>query len=1185
MTLRIHRAERTDLLADALGDLLATPLEDPFAEEVVVVPARGVERWLTQRLSHRLGVGARGGDGVCAGVRFLNPHSLVAMLLGKERDDAWDPDRLVWPLLDVIDDAMGESWCTTLATHLGFGVDGDEGALRRSRRYSVARRLAGLFASYAVQRPRLISDWRQGDDTDGAGNPLAEDLLWQAELWRRLVKSVGAVPPDVRHAETLDRLREASTLRQDQDGARSTIGASTNGLDLPPRLSLFGHTRLPVTEVELLGALGELRDVHLWLPQASPQLWDDLADLSGEGPVLRGDDRSTELVRHPLLASLGRDSRELQRTLAVVSTLRQAQDDAGLTDAVSTDAGSTVEETLLGWLQHDLRGNHEPDAETKADRVPTKGDRSVQVHACHGATRQIDVLREVLVGLLDDDPTLEPRDILVMCPDIETYAPLIQAGFGLADIAGTGPKNQYSGHPAHRLRVRLADRALSSTNPLLMVAGTLVELAGGRLTATEVLDLASAEPVRHRFGFSDDDLAQLSMWVDQAGIRWGLDASHRGSYGLDLSDNTWWSGLGRILLGAAMAEDDHRTFSAALPVDSVSSGDIDLVGRFSEYVDRLHTFVKEAESASTIGQWTSALSSAVSRLASVVPRDAWQAAQFDRELARMHDAAREVSTGGVSTPRQAQDDAGSTTTGGGGSTSGQPGSTPLLLADVRNLLTHRLGGRPTRANFRTGTLTVCTMVPMRSVPHRVVCLVGLDDGVFPRTNSVDGDDVLARNPLTGERDIRSEDRQLLLDAVLAARETLVVTYTGANEHTGAERPPAVPLGELLDAFDATTAGPVRETVLVRHPLQPFDARNLTPSELAGTEPFSFDEAALAGAEAARGPRAAMTSLVTDPLPPRELGDIALADLQAYFAHPVRAFLRSRLDVTAPLEADETLDAIPITLDGLEKWDVGNRLLADLLQGADPAASMLAEQLRGLLPPRALGVRTLHEVVEKLQPLDTQARQLRQGPARTLDVDLDLGNGRRLTGTVPSIFGNRIVTVTYSRLAAKHRLRSWIDLLALSAGHPDESWTAHAVGRARAGATRALAGPLDHHALSWLNDLVDIYDRGMCEPLPLPVKTACAYAEESDKVRKGASGDPLFKAGKEWETDKFSPQGIPGEDADPAHVRAFGDRAPLGCLLADPRTDENWNDQTHRLGQYAVRLWQPLLEGAEKVGPL
>jgi exodeoxyribonuclease V gamma subunit len=331
VTLRIHRAERTDLLADGLGALLASPLEDPFAEELVVVPARGVERWLTQRLSHRLGTGARGGDGVCAGVRFLSPHSLVAMLLGKERDDAWDPDRMVWPLLEVIDEAMGEPWCATLAAHLGYGVDGDVGDLRRSRRYSVARRLAGLFASYAVQRPRLVGDWREGQDTDGAGNKLDDDLLWQAELWRRLVERVGETPPDVRHAETLERLRSGG-----------------DGLDLPPRLSLFGHTRLPITEVELLDALGELRDVHLWLPQVSSVLWEDLADLATSGPVPREDDRSSELVRHPLLGSLGRDARELQRTLSVVSagsTGSGGSRDGGI-HGINEATGST-DETLL----------------------------------------------------------------------------------------------------------------------------------------------------------------------------------------------------------------------------------------------------------------------------------------------------------------------------------------------------------------------------------------------------------------------------------------------------------------------------------------------------------------------------------------------------------------------------------------------------------------------------------------------------------------------------------------------------------------------------------------------------------------------------------------------------------------------------------------------------------------------
>jgi len=1129
VSLRIHRAERTDLLADGLAELLRQPLDDPFAREVVVVPARGVERWLTQRLSHHLGAGSRGGDGVCAGVSFVSPPSLVALLLGKERDDPWEPDRLVWPLLEVIDASLGEPWCAALADHLGHSSD-DE--LRRNRRYSVARRLAGLFSSYAVQRPQLVTDWREGrdtdGDTDGAGGELDADLGWQPELWRRVLGRVDAPAPDLRHAAAMAALRSGG-----------------DGLELPARLSLFGHTRISSSEVQLLAALAELRDVHLWLPQVSAALWDELAPLSAGGPVPRDEDPSGRLVGHPLLASLGRDARELERTLGAVAFEDEevVVEEGALAPVSKPEAGS-----LLAWLQHDLRHNSAPDAAARAGRVRASDDRSVQVHACHGAARQVDVLREVLVGLLEDDPTLEPRDILVMCPDIETYAPLISAGFGLPDVAEEGV-----GHPAHQLRVRLADRSLAATNPLLGIAATMVELAGSRLTATQVLDLAGEEPVRRRFGFTDDDLDRMKKWVTDAGIRWGIDQDHRGSYGLTLSNNTWHFGLSRVLLGVAMSGDDHRYAGGVLPIDDVGSGDVDLVGRFTELLDRLNTFVRATEKAVGVMDWTVALAEGVGALTATDPDEAWQSVQFERELARLSAAG--------------------------------DNATVLRLADVRTLLAQRLGGRPTRANFRTGTLTVCTMVPMRSIPHRVVALVGLDDGVFPRTSSPDGDDALARRPMTGERDIRSEDRQLLLDAILAATETLVLTYTGAGEHTGAPRPPAVPLGELLDALavtagdDASDAG--RKWTGLHHPLQPFDARNLTPGKLVPEIPFSFDRAALAGAEAARRPRAEVGPLLDRPLQPMPGDEVSLADLKAFFAHPVRAFLRNRLGLSTVLSAEEAVDAMPIDLDALEKWGVGDRLVNDVLDGRTPQAGMTAELLRGLLPPGQLGYRQLREVVTVVQPIVQKAGELRQGTPRSPDIDVEIA-GTRLTGTVSSVFGNDLVTVGYSNLGARQRFAAWIDLLALSVGHPDESWKSHAVGKFRSGAQRALAGPLDQHAEVWLAELLDVYRRGMCEPLPIPVKTTLAYAEESARLRMGVDADPDAKAARAWVTDRFNDFGIKGEDADPWHSRAFGELAAYDCLTGPARDDETFNDGPHRLGQYAWRLWSPLLTGAELV---
>jgi exodeoxyribonuclease V gamma subunit len=1146
VALHLHRAPRTDLLAEALGDLLATPLDDPLVQEVVVVPARGVERWLTQRLSHRLGVGD-GGDGaddgvdegVCAGVRFLQPRSLVSLLIGRDtgdkEGDPWDPDRLVWPLLATIDASLGEPWCATLAAHLGHGRTGPDAELRRNRRYSVAIRLASLFASYAVQRPTLVTDWREGRDTDGAGGDLDADLRWQPELWRRLLPRVAGSAPDERHAATLAALR-----------------AGGDGLDLPPRLSLFGHTRLPASEVELLGALGECRDVHLYLPQASPALWDALGGRAGGsgGVVARDDDDSATLVGHPLLASLGRDARELRRTL----------DGAGFPsgDAVLPSGRPGRQDTLLGLLQHDLRANHAPTIEERAGRRHEESDRSLQVHACHGPSRQVDVLREVLVGLLEDDPTLEPRDILVMCPDIETFAPLISAGFGLAP---TGPEaaEVVAGHPAHRLRVKLADRALVSTNPLLAVAGVLLELSGGRVTASEVLDLASAEPCRRRFAFTDDDLERAGRWVARTGVRWGLDQDTRASFAMDkFPQNTWRTGLDRILLGVAMSGDDHHHLGTGLPLDDVGSNEVDLAGRLAELVDRLDLCLTALGDARSVGDWMEALRTGVRDLTDVSADDAWQLPQLERELAR----AAASDQGG--------------------------GELELRLADVRAMLAGRLAGRPTRANFRTGTLTVCTMVPMRSVPHRVVCLLGLDDGVFPRSGFVDGDDVLARRPRTGERDGRSEDRQLMLDAVMAATEHLVITYTGANEHSGARRPPAVPLGELLDAADRTTAAAVRDAILTRHPLQPHDPRNLKAGdpatdppewsvpELRGPSqrPFSFDGAALAGARAASGVRRPVPPLLTGDLPVRAGDDVTLADLVAFLMHPVRTFLRGRLDVSTPFEPDDLGDSIPVSLDSLEVWQVGDRLLGELLKGQDPVAVMTAEQLRGTLPPYRLGERALTGVTEECQKLWKGTAELRTGTRRSVDVDVDLGDGRRLTGTVPGVYGTRLVSLGYSRLKAKQRLRTWVELLALSASDPDQAWTGHAVGRERAGPKRALTGPLDERALGWLRSLVELRDVGLTKPLPIPIATAAAWAEAHARAERGMDIDVKQALRREWETDRFSgPASFSKEDEDAYHVRVFGLRATVEDLLEAG------------LATYAWQVWEPLLSGVEKVGPL
>jgi exodeoxyribonuclease V gamma subunit len=1135
--LHVHRAERADGLVEALGDLLAAPPADPFAPEVVSVPTRGMERWLTQRMSGRLGATPGRADGVCANVAFPSPRRLVgdavATASGIEaRSDPWLPERSVWALLDVLDGCLREPWLHALATHLGAGAGGDDPA-RRARRFAVVRHIAELFDRYALHRPAMVRAWAAGRDEDGTGARLRADSRWQAELFRRLRARIAVPDPAERVAGACARLREEPSL-----------------LDLPGRISLFGLTRLPAGHLDVLRAIAAGRDVHLFVLHPSPALWDQMRN--APHPIVhRSGDPTATFPQNGLLASWGNDAREMQLVLA---------------DAEPSDHHHPVPEpggTVLGRLQSDVRTDRRATGAPLPNRPDERpllaaGDRSVEVHACHGRARQVEVLRDAILHVLDDDPTLEPRDVIVMCPDIETFAPLIQATFGAGDVVAEDDEEPADGPRRPDLRVRLADRSLRQTNPVLGAVARLIELAAERVTASQVLDLVDREPVRRRFALDDDDVARLEEWVADSGIRWGLDAAHRAPFKLDnLQAGTWRAGLDRVLLGVAMTEERSRLFEGVLPLDDVESGAIELAGRFAELVDRLQRALDELGTPKTIADWADALADAADALMATTERDAWQRAELDRILDDVVGEAGEAQT------------------------------TELTLAEVRALLAQRLQGRPTRANFRTGHLTVCTLMPMRSVPHRVVCLLGMDDGVFPRRTPRDGDDLMLDDPHVGDRDPRTEDRQLLLDALLAAGDRLIVTYAGNDERTNVAKPPAVPIGELLDAIDDTVRaedGPAREKVVVRHPLQPFDPKNFTVGELVAGGPWGFDPTTLHGARAMVRERHEPAPFLADPLPPVDAKAIALDDLVRFAEHPVRAFLRQRLEISLADFSRDVDDALPVELDPLELAGVGRRLLEGVLAGTPLDACVQAEVARGTLPPGRLArlvIEDVRPVVERIAGI--AGRAFGESSPESVDVRIVLPDGRPLAGTVPGVHGSVAGTAAYARVRPTHRIRAWVRLLALSAAYPQREYSAVTAGRARYGApheafaTVARLAPIEAgSAREHLQTLVDLWERGMREPLPIGCESAAAYADAARREK------PAIVAGRrQWE----SAWNYPREDAQLEHQLAFGAVLTFDDLLARPPRDDESGDawpasETTRFGRLARRLWDPLLAHEE-----
>lgn len=1154
--LHVHRSSRADYLAEALGEVLAARPIDALQREVVSVPTRGVERWLAQELSHHLGAaGPLGLDGICANIDWPFPGALVSSVVSAAMgravqssgtpagwsegacSDPWAPEQAVWPLIEILDEHLDDPELAPVAAHLRASSppmsDGTP-----PRRFAFARHVADLFDRYGVHRPEMLLAWAQGRMPLGQlGMGREPDMAWQYRLWALLRERLGVPSP-----------------AEDAEVALALVRQSPELLDLPDRLSCFGLTRLPEAHLRALVAVAEGRDVHLFLLHPSPALWDRAAHACAgtSSRPLRTEDPTARSVRNPLLASWGRDSREMQVVLAVHGV-----------SAPDVRLVAEPPKTVLGLLQAAVQHDLEPEVGEAADcRTALKrGDGSLVLHSCHGRARQVEVVREAVLHLLAEDPSLEPRDVIVMCPDIEQFAPLVTAVLGTAVEMG-----------APELRARLADRSVRQTNPMLAVAAHLLELASGRASASELLDFASREPVRRRFGLDEDDLARLEGWLAGAGVRWGVDAGHRAEWKLGgLEEGTWRAGMDRLLLGVAMTS-ERGMFAGILPYDDVASAEADLMGRIAELVNRLSRVLGDLQGRHSAAGWADRLA-AGTELLGCPPRDElWQSDQLGRVLAG-------VAAEAVSSPTALID-----------------------IAEAGALLADKLKGRPTRANFRTGDMTVCTLVPMRSVPHRVVCLLGMDDGVFPRRPEDDGDDLTLAAPMVGDRDAAGEDRQLLLDAVLAAKGHLIVTFEGHDQHLNQRKPPCVPVAELLDAVDRTIrfvdGRQAREVLVVEHPLQAFDKRNYRPGALYGPGPWRYDSVNLEASRQLGRQRKRRSAFMERPLAPVRPGPVAMAALTSFVEHPVRAFLRLRLGYYPGNVAGKVSDSLSLELAPLERWALGDRLLSAAAQGRDFDMAVAAELGRGLLPPGPLAKRPLAEVSALVASLLQRAAELPgfEGEARPMDIEVRLRGGRALTGGVPGVVVDpktghvTIVRLTYSRLGSKHRLRAWVQFLALSAARPDLLPSAMTIGQSEGSKPErprirvAWLSPLarDAHevrtaAIQRLEELVDLFDRGMREPLPIYCATSGAWAAAC-RAPQGDGPSPREAARQCWQP---SNEEFPGERREPEHLAVLGGALDFADLLEWPPAEDEqglgWDDhQPTRFGRLAVRLWSPLL---------
>ncbi|MDZ3995393.1 exodeoxyribonuclease V subunit gamma [Pseudomonas sp. Teo4] len=1123
----VHGNRLDDLRSLVVSWMRRYPLA-PLENEIALVQSNGIAQWLKLALAEDPQDDDQGGCGIAAAIDVQLPGSFMWQLyrrvLGREEIpevSLLDKAPLTWRLMRLLPALIERPHFEPLRRFLT-----DDSDLRK--RYQLAERLADLFDQYQVYRADWLKDWAAGEhvlnSARGERKPLAPGNRWQAELWRALLEDVGeqgmAQSRAGVHQRFIERIKQ---LEQAPAG-------------LPSRVIVFGISSLPAQALEALAGLARFSQVLLCVHNPCRHHWADIVadkDLlrhqykrqqRKQGMPLQLDDESMHQHAHPLLAAWGKQGRDYINLL-------DSYDDPGSYQGVFSDGRIDLfsdgePTTLLNQLQDDIL-ELRPLAETRElwPPVDTSKDRSVRFHVAHSPQREVEILHDQLLARFSADPTLRPRDIIVMLPAIDTYAPHIRAVFG-----------QLQRNDPRYIPYTLTDQGQRGRDPLLIALEYLLKLPDSRFAVSEVLDLLDVPAVRARFGIRESDLPTLHRWIEGAGIRWGLSAHQRASLGLPegLEQNSWRFGLRRMLLGYAVGVGE--SCDGIEPYDEIGGLDAALIGPLVALLDALDVACEALRQPATATQWGE-------RLHALLQVFFLPEGDHDEfllmQLQELRDSWLEVCE-----------------------TVGLQDLLPLTV--VREAWLSGLDQGKLSQRFLAGSVNFCTLMPMRAIPFRVVCLLGMNDGDYPRAQPPLDFDLMASDYRPGDRSRREDDRYLLLEALLSARDQLYVSWVGRSIRDNSERPASVLIGQLRDhlaagwrplgAQDGEQQEPGQQllhALTQEHPLQPFSPRYFQK----GSALFSYahEWQVLHQATEQVSHSAGLAPYVNDEA-------LTLMQLQDFLRHPVRHFFSQRLKVFFEALEAPTPDEEPFVLDTLQRYGASESLLGAALADPDHAEQALQAQARrlqacGMLPLAGFGELLQAELVQPLPDLLQRHRQLLQRwptvVEGALPIHFEQGN-HRLEGWLGRVYQAddqsllSVTTVPNTISAGRnnfkwHRLTaSWVmHLAACAAGYPLNSAVV-------ASDLTLLLPPLPQaDAGKLLGHLLVSRQAAMNAPLPVAAKTAFAWLAQEDPDKA------LAAAERAYEGDGRTTFGERSESL--ALSRQFRDFA---ALMAD-ETFEGW----------------------------
>ncbi|MCP4575605.1 MAG: exodeoxyribonuclease V subunit gamma [Deltaproteobacteria bacterium] len=1077
-SLRLFTGNRLETLAHELAEVIRTPLSSPFEKDVIVVQSRGMERWISMELA--------GLHGICANIHFPFPNTFVFEILGKAFPDlpaqsVFDPEIMTWRIMGLLPSLIAGPGFESLRTYL----EKTPGGLKR---FQLSQRIADLFDQYLIFRPEMMLGWEQGREDH-----------WQAVLWRQLVKGNENAHRGVLGKSLIDLFENPSNQFK----------------DLPERISVFGISTLPRFHMQVFASISRFTRVNLFLMNPCMEYWGDIASdwemkkVAGRGPLKSFSREDLHLEKgNSLLVSMGKLGRDFFDLINEFDC-----------EEIQTFA-QPGENNLLNTIQTDILNLRERPRDSNGKKTLSENDVSIQVHSCHSPMREVEVLHDRLLEMFENNTDLRPKDILVMTPDIEAYAPYIQAVF---DVPPSDPT---------RIPFSIADRSVKVEGKIIETFLEIMRLWDGRFSAFEVMNILESRAVQHRFGLSETDLALIRDWVELTRIRWGIDGASRSEMGLpDLSENTWKAGLDRLLLGYAMPGQEDNMFAGVLPFDNMEGSDTSVLGRFLEFTDQLFHHVKTLGQPNTLDEWCRVLKEFLE--AFFLPDEDTEAeAQIIRRT--LNNLAEEGERSGF--------------------------DEKVHVDVMRCCLEQRLEKEGFGFGFITGSVTFCAMLPMRSIPFKVICLMGMNNDSYPRQSKPLGFDLMVREPRKGDRSRRNDDRYLFLEAMLSAREILYISYVGHSIRDNTVIPPSVLVSEMLDYTEQgfrLQDRKIPEFITTKHRLQPFSTEYFKKEGRL----FCYSREHLKAAEYLLKPRKTPTPFISGKIsnPGEEWHTVDVEDLCRFFVNPTRFLLNRRLGIYLDEGIAMLQETEPFDVTGLENYLLAQDLVERRLAGHGLKDFFHLTRAAGLLPHGTVGeciyegmCREIEGFVEKI------GAYIRKGMLAPLEVDLGI-SGFRLIGRTGAIYPERMVRYRYAKIKPKDRLRTWIHHLVLNcAKSPGYPLYTMVVGLDKEWAAWEYAPVED--AKGMLETLLHKYWEGLTRPIHFFPESAWQYAQQMLEKKKSGE-EALKKAYERWMGGYH-----PGERDDAHYTLSFRNTNPI-----DPEFQET-----------ALEVFGPIIASQRKV---